>query len=188
MICNNCQSENLIKANYCKNCGQAFTQEEKDAAYKASLAGKLEKAGKAKDEIEKISDFISLKFITDNIFVRLALIVIPFVLGFIIGGSNGANTIKIRDSSQYDVYYNTTTEEYFVDVEYNDVDLMLYVPKGTQQINVYFTCGDGHREEMYSYSVDQRITVSAREDGYYTVEAVGETDTQSLTMYTVYGG
>ena len=92
---------------------------------------------------DKVKDILSLSFITDNIWVRLALIVLPFVFSLIIGGSvKGGDKMKIRDSNLYDVYYNTTTQEYFVEIDSGSVNLALYVPNGTQQINVYFkeTC------------------------------------------------
>ena len=114
MKCKNCNTDNLLKANYCKHCGTAFTQQEKDDARKASVVGRLEQAEELKGKADRISDILSMKFITDNIFVRIALIVAPFILSLTLGGGSGGNTLKIRDSGQYDVHYNTTTQEYFV--------------------------------------------------------------------------
>ncbi len=186
MKCTNCKTENLLKANYCKNCGQAFTQEEKDTAKKNSVVGKLEKAEEMKGKADKVKDILSLSFITDNVWVRLALIVLPFVFSLVIGGgSKGGNIMKIRDNGQYDVYYNTTTEEYFVDMDGGSVNLSLYVPNGTQQINVYFTESGGYQYSTGSYSTEDSITVNENQNGYYTIEAVMENGTQSIKMYTV---
>lgn len=186
MKCTNCNTENLMKANYCKNCGQAFTQQEKDAARKTSVVGKLEKAEEVKGKADKIGDILSMKFITDNIFVRIAIIVAPFILSLVIGGgSSSGNTMKIRDSGEYDVYYNTTTQEYFVEMDGSSVNLMLYVPKDTQQINVYFTESGGYEYQSGSYSVEDAITVNENSNGYYTIEAVMENDTQTVRMYTI---
>ena len=50
MKCTNCNTENLRKANYCRNCGKAFTQQEKGEAHKRSVVGKLEKQKKQKEK------------------------------------------------------------------------------------------------------------------------------------------
>ena len=90
MICKNCNSENLLKADYCRSCGSPFTQEEKEAARSKTLVGVLEKAEDLKDKADKISDILSLKFITDNVFVRLALLVLPFIFTMLTtGGAKG---------------------------------------------------------------------------------------------------
>ena len=186
MKCTNCNTENLRKANYCKNCGQAFTQREKDAAHSQSVVGKLEKVEEVKGKADKVKDILSLSFITDNVWVRLALIVIPFVFSLVVGGgAKGGDTMKIRDNGQYDVYYNTTTQEYFVEIDSDSVNLSLYVPKGTQQINVYFKETTGYEYQSGSYGLEDAITVNENTNGYYTIEAVMENGTQTITMYTI---
>lgn len=186
MKCTNCNTENLRKANYCKNCGQAFTQREKDAAHSQSVVGKLEKVEEVKGKADKVKDILSLSFITDNVWVRLALIVIPFVFSLVVGGgAKGGDTMKIRDNGQYDVYYNTTTQEYFVEIDSGSVNLSLYVPKGTQQINVYFKESTGYEYQSGSYGLEDAITVNENTNGYYTIEAVMENGTQAITMYTI---
>lgn len=186
MKCTNCNTENLRKANYCKNCGQAFTQREKDAAHSQSVVGKLEKVEEVKGKADKVKDILSLSFITDNVWVRLALIVLPFVFSLVVGGgAKGGDTMKIRDNGQYDVYYNTTTQEYFVEIDSGSVNLSLYVPKGTQQINVYFKESAGYEYQSGSYGLEDAITVNENTNGYYTIEAVMENGTQTITMYTI---
>ena len=186
MKCTNCNTENLRKANYCKNCGQAFTQREKDAAHSQSVVGKLEKVEEVKGKVDKVKDILSLSFITDNVWVRLALIVIPFVFSLVVGGgAKGGDTMKIRDNGQYDVYYNTTTQEYFVEIDSGSVNLSLYVPKGTQQINVYFKEATGYEYQAGSYGLEDAIAVNENTNGYYTIEAVMENGTQTIRMYTI---
>ena len=186
MKCTNCNTENLRKANYCKNCGQAFTQREKDAAHSQSVVGKLEKVEEVKGKADKVKDILSLSFITDNVWVRLALIVLPFVFSLVVGGgAKGGDTMKIRDNGQYDVYYNTTTQEYFVEIDSGSVNLSLYVPKGTQQINVYFKESTGYEYQSGSYGLEDAITVNENTNGYYIIEAVMENGTQAITMYTI---
>ena len=185
MKCSKCGYENLLKANYCYSCGNAFTAEEKQAAREKALIGKIEKAEEIKDKADKISDFLSMKFITDNVFVRIALIVVPFLLSLILGGGTSGNTMKIRDNGEYDVYYNTTTQEYFVEMDSGSVNLMLYVPKSTETINVYFTETSDYQYQSGSYSTEDAIYVNENSNGYYTIEAVMGDETQSIKMFTV---
>ena len=139
-----------------------------------------------KEKADKAKDILSLSFITDNVWVRLALIVLPFVFSMVVGGgSKGGNAMKIRDNGQYDVYYNTTTQEYFVDIESGSVSLSLYVPKGTQQINVYFKESTGYEYQKGSYTTEDAIVVEENQNGYYTIEAVMENETQTIKMYTI---
>ncbi len=178
MKCKKCNTENLLKAKYCKACGNEFTREEIEKAQKTSTVEILRKVDDVSEKVSKINNILTLSFITDNIFVRIALIVVPFIIALIFGGNDGK--MKIRDSDAYKVYYNTTTEEYFLEVDESRIDLMLYVPKDTQQINVSFT-GSG----TSYYSVDEPITIEAKNNGCYTVEAIGEKDNQSIVLYTV---
>lgn len=185
MKCSKCGCENLLKANYCCSCGNAFTDEEKRAARENALIGKIEKAESVKDKADKISDILSMKFITDNVFVRILLIVVPFLLSLVLGSGESGNTMKIRASSEYEVYYNTSTQEYFIDMDSSNVDLMLYVPKSTETINVYFTDSSGYQYQRGSYSTDDAISVNENSNGYYTIEAVVGDEIQSIKMYTV---
>lgn len=185
MKCSKCGFENLLKANYCCSCGNAFTDEEKKTAREKALIGKVEKAEELKEKADKVSDILSMKFITDNVFVRLALIVVPFLLSLVLGGGESGNTMKIRDSSEYEIYYNTTTCEYFIEMDGDSVNLMLYVPKSTETINVYFTDSSGYQYQKGSYTTDDAISVNENSNGYYTIEAVIGDETQSIKMYTV---
>ncbi len=185
MKCKNCNTENILKANYCKRCGQQFTEREKKQAYEVSVAGKLEKAGDLKEKADRLGDILSLKFITDNVFVRIALIVIPFVFSMIISGGQPVEKMKIRESSAYSVQYDEDAEEYYVDVNGSSASLLLYVPKETQSIEVYFTDGPDYTEETVVFATDQRITVDARDDGWYIISAVSPTGTQSIKMFVI---
>ena len=52
MKCKNCGKENLIKAQYCQDCGQPFTDQERQTAYDQTFWGKLDKLKKAKEIVE----------------------------------------------------------------------------------------------------------------------------------------
>lgn len=184
MICKKCSSDNLMKANYCRSCGNPFTQEEKDAARKKSLVGVLETADEVKDKADKIGDILSMKFITDNIFVRIALIVLPFLLTVLISG--GGKDMRILDSDRYSIYYNTTTEEYFVDTEYGSVDLQLYLPENTWAVDVSFGTAENN-SQVGLYETTAAIVLNARSGGCYIITAIDENRAvvDSIVVYTV---
>ena len=183
MICKNCNSHNLLKASYCHNCGTAFTQEEKDAARKKTLVGTLETADKIKGKADKINDILSLKFITGNVYVRLALIILPFIFTMLTSGGNKG--MGIMDSEEYEIYYNTKTQEYFIDTDQGYVNLQMYIPENTQYVEVTF----GTDESNYTvgqYTIDQGVTLTSQSDGYYTITAIAKnSSTQSIVVYTV---
>ncbi len=186
MKCTKCKTENLVKANYCKACGNRFTPEEKEKARKTSTVEILKKAEDIKEKTDKVKDILSLSFITDNVYVRLVLIIIPFAIGMLFGG--GDNNMKIRKSDYYRVYHNTTTDEYYLQVEQSNINLMLYVPEDTKEIKVSFTEDGGCSWDEDIYQTDRPIIIESRDYGYYTIEAVTESENQSIVLYTVEGG
>lgn len=181
MKCSKCGTENLMKASYCKNCGARFSDAEKQQAKNDATVTKLKKAEERIEQGSKLADILTLKFITENVYVRLALIVLPFVLSLIISGGD-KSAIKIRESDQYRLRYEAGEEMYYVDVDTDTVNLLLYVPKDTQSVQAYFTDLSGVREDTMEFSLDRCITLPAREDGFYTVSAILPGGCASLEM------
>ncbi len=188
MKCKNCNTENILKANFCKNCGRQFTQQEKEQAKKMSSVEILKKAEDVKEKVGKVESFLTLSFITDNIYVRLALIIVPFIIAMVMGKGTGGNGIRIAESEDYSVYYNTVTDEYFLDVDRDQIDLKLYVPNSTDEIHITFISSEGYKDTTYTYGVDDAISINARSNGHYSVEAFSGQESENLTLYTVDGG
>ena len=70
MICKECGTKNITKAQFCVHCGSAFTDEERQKAYDRTIFGKIEK-------LEKWKGYITLDFITGHpVFKTLVLIAI----------------------------------------------------------------------------------------------------------------
>ncbi len=186
MKCKECGTENITIANYCKTCGNQFTSEEKEKAEKQTLTALLQKVDAAMEKNDKIKSILTLSFITDNVFVRLALLVIPFIIWAIFGG--GSSTMRIAESDAYTVYYNTAADEYYLETPDSTVDLLLYVPEDTQWLEVSFTEADGYSWDVGTYGLDQHITIENWDSGYYTVQAQTDGESQSIVLYTVKGG
>ena len=183
MICKNCNSENLLKADYCRSCGSPFTQEEKESARSKTLVGVLEKAEDLKGKADKISDILSLKFITDNVFVRLALLVLPFIFTMLTTG--GAKGMGIMDTDEYEVYYNTTTKEYFVEMTENFVALEMYIPNDTELVEISFE-NNGSQYIVGTFETSADLILDKQSSGHYTISAIsGGNVTDSIVVYTV---
>ena len=82
MKCTKCGQENLLKAQFCSSCGYRFSDEERQAAYDATVWGKLDKISEAKD-------WITLNKITGNKFFRIAVLVLIILWGIMSGGNRG---------------------------------------------------------------------------------------------------
>ena len=184
MKCTNCNTENLRKANYCKNCGQAFTQQEKDEARRRSVVGKLEKAEEVKGKADKLKDILSLSFITDNVYVKIALIILPLVISLLFGGGPKSNDVTILNSDGYDIYYNTDTDEYFLDLSGESAQLKVSVPSDTMYIVFSYISPYGYTD-VDSYELNENIVVQYQSSGKYELKAVTKTGDAYLTFCTV---
>ena len=184
MKCRTCGYENLLKANYCRNCGSQFTAEEKDAAKKASLGSKIENTEKVVKKIITIKDILTLSFLTKNVFIRTLLILLP-LLGAVYAGQMTPDSLTLLEGEGYEIYCNADTGEYYVDADAQMVNLQLYVPKDTQSVEVVYY--DEYSAPHYSntYSLSDSISVNAVTQGYYVITAQIPEGNQSITMYTV---
>ena len=133
MKCKTCGYDNLLKANYCRNCGSAFTAEEKDAAKKAGLGSKMEKADEVVQKIITVKDILTLSFLTDNVIVRTLLILIPLAIAAVTGQMSPGG-LTLLESEDYVIHCNTETREYYVDTDAQVVSLKLFVPKNTETV------------------------------------------------------
>ena len=176
--------ENLLKANYCYKCGNQFTQQEKDAAKEKALIGKIEKAEEAKGKFDKIKDILTLSFITDNMYVKIALIILPLVISLLFGGGPKSNDIMILNSDGYDIYYNTDTDEYFLDLSGESAQLKVSVPSDTMYIVFSYISPYGYTD-VDSYELNENIVVQYQSSGKYELKAVTKTGDAYLTFCTV---
>ena len=111
--CPKCNTKNIVKASYCKECNYEFTEEEQDAAYKKTIFGKLEK-------IEEWYNHLTLSTITDHIAFKIISILIVLGVGIFYFFTRGIDT-KILNRNYYDVYYNEKESEYYLVTDDNIV-------------------------------------------------------------------
>lgn len=148
MICKKCNTNNITKAKYCNNCGNAFTDEERKAAYNATVYGKVDMviAG-----WKKFKSVTNLSIITGNKYVKYGTLVVIIVYGLLAGRAHG-NNMTILDSNEYDVQYNESAQEYYVISNNDNVTLDLYLPQKANNIYLeeYWSNGNYCDDRMYS--------------------------------------
>ena len=184
MKCRTCGYDNLLKANFCRCCGTEFTADEKEAAKKASLGGRMEQTEKVVKRIITVKDILTLSFLTKNVFVRTLLILLPLLTAVYAGQMSPAGLTILEDEA-YVIHQNTETQEYYVDTEAQMVNLKLYVPKDTESVEVTYYADDSTPSYSNTYSLSDSISVNAVTQGYYVVTAHIAAEDQSITLYTV---
>ncbi len=185
MKCRTCGYDNLLKANYCCSCGTAFTAEEKEAAKKASLGGRMEKTEKVVKRIITVKDILTLSFLTKNVFVRTFLILLPLLSAVFAGQQMAPSSLTILEDDGYVIHQNTDTQAYYVDTDAQMVNLKLYVPKDTESVEVAYYAESETPTYSNTYTLSDSISVNAVTQGYYIVTAHTSAEDQSITLYTV---
>lgn len=176
MKCKNCGKENLIRAQYCQDCGQPFTDQERQTAYDQTFWGKLDKLKKAKE-------IVTLEAVTSHpIFRALFLALLVFV--GVITGNNKGTVMRPLESENYTVAYNQEKDEYYLFTELDSVPVPLYlpgVPKGVR-ISAESENGDVDTKE---YTVSENPVLARDSSVVYTIYGVYE-DTEEMIRVLIY--
>lgn len=176
MICKKCKEENVIKAKYCRNCGEAFSEEERKAAYDQTIYGKL-------DFIKKIKEHLDLSFITGNKFFRIGVLII--ILVYIIFNGVKSKDFMIEKSNQYEVQYNEKLNEYYLLSEEKTVHLQLYLPEEPKSIEIISFNLKNEENSRHLYQMNETMVVETDPKQYYVVTAHYENSTQTLKFYLI---
>ncbi len=174
LLCPECGGENLLEAKYCFSCGRQFTEKEQQAAYNHTIYGKIEKVG----TIKSIADG---SIITGNIWFRIAVLVIIAAVGVWGLYKNGSN-FRIAESDSYEVQYNTEEKEYYLFTDQDSINVSLYVPKNTEQLEL--TAVNAVTDEVLetkTYSIEQAIALYPDSEVKYLVS----NGKRELTFYAL---
>jgi len=147
MKCKNCGKENLLQAKYCSSCGHAFSEEERQAAYGATVWGKLDKLKEAKS-------FVTLEAITSHPAFRVLFLAALIFIG-IVTGTNKGSEMRPLDSSEYKVGYNRDRDEFYLFTEKDSVNVSVYLPGKPESIKV-----TAKREDEVIYTEEYAVTES----------------------------
>ena len=118
MKCQNCHKENMRKANYCKYCGNKFSQREKDDARQEGLSGALRSWS---DWYEQTT----FQKITGHPFFQVSSILIVLAAGIYLMLSHGTK-LNILESDNYKIAEICREKDWLV-VSINEIDKILHL-------------------------------------------------------------
>ena len=164
MKCHKCKNENVLKANYCQNCGEKFTEKEKEEAYRKTIFGKI-------DSIKKIKDMATLNAITSNIVFKIVSLLVVLGIGLYFLFTIGINT-KILNSKYYQIFFNKESNEYYLIVDDNkdSIELNLYRPNRTKEMTIYTYDLNDKEKTKTTISKDDKVTLNTYQDDYYITD------------------
>ena len=177
MICQNCGTENITSAHYCKSCGSKFTDEERQEAYDKTIYGKLDMLGEAKS-------IVTLGKITGNTVVRIIVLAAILLYGLFLVYQNGSR-FAIRQSDAYDVAYNSELDEYYIGTDSDSFTLLLYLPRSTKTIGVTRFDAQNRGVGAAYYEPDDDIILTKEDGFYYHIAADYGGKTERITVYIV---
>ena len=174
LTCPSCNYGNLLEAKYCFCCGRQFTDKEQEAAYNMTIYGKIEKA-------EKIQSIVDGSIITGSTWFRVIVIAVIAIVGLWGFFKNGSN-FRVAESDGYEVQYNTEEKEYYLLTDHDSINVALYVPKNTEELEL--TAVNTVTDEVLetkTYSIGEGIALYPDS----TVKYLVSTGKQELTMYAL---
>lgn len=175
MICKNCQTENITKAQFCCHCGQAFTDEQRKQAYDRTIFGKIEK-------VEKWKGYLTLSSITGHPIFKTLVLVAILVWGMLLGRTNG-DRMLILESEAYRVQQHATTGEYYILTDLDSVSVSLYLPRQAEVRLQAIVDGQTVREQTFTTEELPGLEYGAAD--YYRIIADYGDGTEQITVYVV---
>ena len=176
MICKNCNHKNITKANFCANCSNPFTEEEREQAYKKTIYGKI-------SILEELKEYVTLEKITTHPAFRIAVLVIIIVVGILFGRPHG-NKMAILESKDYSVSQNTENKDFYLLTEKSEIGVGLYLPKKAEEITLEKTDGTT-AEPKVTISQDDEIVLKADEESYYIISADYGSSKETIKVYVL---
>ncbi len=173
MKCKNCNTENILKADYCKSCGNHFTREEKDAAYDKTIFGKI-------DKISDLWSKLKLENITGNRWFKVFSLAGLAVYCVIVMTING-RSMRILDSDMYEIDYAKRSGRYYLITEENTVGLNLYLPPKTEGVTVATVDENNYQIDRQEYMSDEGIVLTYTQDYHYIISS----DKQQIELFVI---
>ncbi len=162
--CIKCTTDNIISANYCKNCGYHFSKGEQKAAKRWTLVWFLE-------GIDTIKGIPKFGFITGSKIYKVGSIVFILLVGLYFFMTKGVH-LKLEESPFYQIDYHTELSEYYLYTEQDQIELHLYVPNRAKHVSVQYMDENNQVLDTFSWDEKQSIVLSSQGKGdYYLLEA-----------------
>ncbi len=176
MICKNCQTNNITKAQFCRHCGSAFSDDQRQEAYDRTIFGKI-------DKLEKWKGYITLDAITGHPIFKTVVLVAILIWGLLLGRANG-NQMLIMESESYRVQQHTTTGAYYVLTDQDSVSVSLYLPKQANSLRLQAVV-DGQVIQDQTFAAEEQPQLECGAAEYYYITADYDDGTERITVYVV---
>lgn len=162
MKCIKCETKNITKAKYCKNCAYKFSKEEQKVARRKTFIGKIE-------ILENAYEVCTLKKFTGHILFKIASLLLVLFIGISCWINDGID-LKLLDSENYDIEYNVNEKEYYLMTSDDKVLLNLYIPNRTEDIIITHYDVNNEKLEEEQYAPKDEIILEAKEKDYYVLK------------------
>ena len=160
MKCSCCSTENNYNANYCKACGTAFSQNQKEESLKKTWIGKL-------NQVEDLLKWIKLDKITGHPITKGAVLLI--LLGTCLFNIFfKTNDFIIQETSEYQLQYNIEKNEYYLFTDLSQISLQLKLKENAKTITIK-TVKDNEQIEETTYSLTDSISLVNEENTVYVI-------------------
>ncbi len=157
MKCLKCHKENVYKANFCKYCGNKFTEEEKEIAKRKGFTGFLRM-------VSEWYDKTSLSVATGHPAYQIASVILVLCVGIYFIITKGTD-LRLLESPNYKIQYNENNDEYYLlfskEKENRNVSvpLELYVPNRIEKLQVIYYNDQDEILEENIYDKDATINL-----------------------------
>ncbi|MBP3936738.1 MAG: zinc ribbon domain-containing protein [Clostridia bacterium] len=169
MICKQCQHQNIVSAQYCERCGAPFTEEERQAAYDATVYGKI-------DKWEERKSVVTLEKFTSHPIFRIAVLAVILVVGLLLGRPHG-NEMTVLEGDGYTVSQHTETGDLYLLTAQEEVSVELYLPQKAEAITLI--APDGETKDV---DIEKGITLPVAEQAYTFTADYGNGQ-ETLTVF-----
>lgn len=179
MKCEKCGEKNVSYANYCRNCKYKFSDKERKLAKSKTVVGKIEK-------VEKAYNVCTLGVITGSTIYKVISLLVVIIAGVIFYLGHGRD-IKLLESKNYEIQYNTKTKEYYLLTNVEKTPIELYVPNRANSVVIKKLDSNNKVIETFNYGQNKKLVLDVNDSGeYFLLEATynnKEKDKQKISVY-----
>ena len=177
MKCPKCNFKNHYLASYCNNCGYKYNDKEKEKSENRSFIGLLK-------GIDKLMSILDLSIINDKWYYKLVTLLGVLFIGFITF-TNYGNHLKLVNSNEYKIEYNTNSNEYYLLSNNKEINLSLFIPNKVKKININYYDNNDNLINSNTYDSNSEIKlISSSNNDYYILEGIyNENNLDRLKLY-----
>lgn len=166
MYCKKCWRRNILKAEYCRGCGEAFSEEERKAAYNKTPCGWI-------DKFLELKAWTGLEPVTGSLWFRILVLAAILLYALAVLLINGTH-MRIMNSPDYEVQLDTVTGVYTLRSEESTVALRLYLPQKVDSYDVLTVDETGDVLEQITLDPEETPVLEYRPGTDYVIQTPAE--------------